>query len=137
MTKDDFKIYVGCSLTHASEEFRQSVEVVKNELRNHKTILDFLGLEAGTEENVYLHDIENVKACDLFVAICDHPSLGLGYELATAVEKYGKPTLAVAHADTKVTRMILGINHPQFSFKRYTHISEIPALVEEKIATIL
>lgn len=135
MKTDNIKIYVGCSLTHASEEFKQSVEDLKNKLRGHKTILDFLGLEAGTEENVYLHDIKNVETCDLFLAICDHPSLGLGYELATAVEKYGKPTLAVAHNDTKVTRMILGINHPNFSFKRYKDLSEVPALVEEMIAT--
>jgi len=125
------KLYVGCALTHASEEFKAGVESVKDELRKDFEVLDFLGLVAGTAQDVYQWDIHNcVEKCDIFVAITDHPSLGLGYEMATAVEKLGKPTLALAHTDAKIGRIVLGIEQPHYSFERYNSLSDIPRLVK-------
>ena len=37
------------------------------------------------------------------LAICDYPSLGLGYEIATAVERQGIPVLAMAHKDSVIS----------------------------------
>src|SRR5882724_9174860 len=91
------KIYIGCSLTHAPEAFRVAVESLKQELRQQFEVFDFLGLVAGTAEDVYRWDINKcVAEADVFVAICDYTSLGLGYEIGTAVEKHHKPVLAVA-----------------------------------------
>ena len=131
---DKTKIYIGCSLTHATPEFRQSVEDLKDSLRGDYEIFDFLGLTDGTVQDVYNRDIhECVANCDLFVAICDHPSLGLGYELATAVEKLDKPVLAVAHTDAHITRLVLGITSPKYSFERYEDISDIAGLIRAKL----
>ena len=125
------KIYVGCALTHASEEFKQGVESLKIELRKDFEVLEFLGLVAGTAQDVYQWDIHNcVEKCDILVAITDHPSLGLGYEMATAVEKLRKPTLALAHTDAKIGRIILGIEQPHYRFERYNSLQDIPALVK-------
>lgn len=129
------KLYVGCSLTQAPEEFRAKVESFKGKLRDEFDILDFIGLTNGTPAEVYHWDIQNcIAGCDIFVAITDLPAIGLGYELGTALEKYSKPTLAVAHTDANVSRMLLGIDHPMYEFKRYDGLDEVIAMVREKRA---
>jgi hypothetical protein len=81
-------LYVGCALTDATEDFKAKVEALKAELKKDWHVLDFLGLVDGTAADVYRHDIiENVGACDGFIAITDHPSTGLGWELAVAVAR--------------------------------------------------
>lgn len=129
------KIYIGCSLTHATPEFRSAVEEVQNQLRGEYEVLDFLGLVKGTAADAYHRDIGvNIATCDLFVAICDHPSLGLGYEIATAVEKHGKPVLALAQQDAVITRLILGIDARSFEFQRYERVQDIPQIVRQFIS---
>lgn len=128
------KIYVGCSLTHAPYEFRKAVENLKQALRMKYEVLEFLGLVNGTPKDVYEWDLkECVAECDFFLAICDHPSLGLGYELATAIEKLHKPVLGVAHRDAHVTRLILGITQTNFIFRRYFELEEVANFVDEEI----
>ncbi len=126
------KLYVGCALNYAPEEFRQRVEALKNILRKDYDVLEFVGLVKGTPRDVYVHDIhECVGECDAFVAICDYPSIGLGYELGAAIEKFRKPTLALAKEDVKVTRMLQGIEEPYYTFMRYNNDAEIPTLVKD------
>ena len=125
------KIYVGCSLTQAPEQFIEEVENLKKILRQkgHK-VFDFVGLVAGTPKDVYRWDIHRcVAECDFLIAICDYPSIGLGYELGVAIEKLGKRVLAVAHKDTKITRLILGVDHPRFEFCRYEELDDVANLV--------
>lgn len=129
-----FKIYIGCSLTHAPIEFRKAVEDLKQSLRPTYEILDFLGLRKGTMQQVYQWDIKRcVATCDLFVAICDYASLGLGYELGVAVEAYGKLVLAVAHHNAHVTRLIQGIDSPLFNFERYADLPEVTNHIKAKL----
>jgi hypothetical protein len=137
MERSKIKIYIGCSLTHAPEEFKQAVEDLKDSLRPQYEVFDFLGLEKGTVHDVYEWDIKQcVAQCDLFVAMCDYASLGLGYELGTAIEAYNKPVLALAHRDTEVTRLVQGVSSVLFSFERYEDLSEIKGLVNAKVQTI-
>ncbi len=129
------KIYVGCSLTHAPREFVLGVEQLKKELRRRGyEVFEFLGLTEGTPTDVYRQDIRRCVAnCDILVAICDIPSTGLGWELGTAVERYAKPTLAVAHLDSKVTRLVLGAeqDNPCYQFRRYNDLSQVADFVDE------
>ncbi len=133
------KIYVGCSLTTAPEEFKENVEEVKDRLRSDWEVMEFLGLVAGTPEDVYQKDIiENVGGCDAFVGICDEPSIGLGMEIqaATALQK---PTLAVAHVDSRVTRLILGAPafNPTMAFRRYENmVEDVPRIVAEEFEVV-
>ncbi len=127
------KIYIGCSLTHSPQEFKDLVTKLKGELSSEYEILEFLGLEKGTPADVYKADIlQGITRSDFLVALCDYPSIGLGYEMATALEKYSKPTLGLAHVDAKVTRFVEGIDHPMYTFKRYTFIEEIISSIKEK-----
>jgi hypothetical protein len=131
------KIYIGCSLTHAPAEFKQAVEDLKVRLRPEYEVFDFLGLEKGTDQDVYNWDIHQcVEKCDLFLAICDHASLGLGYELGSAIEAFKKPVLAVAHTDAYISRLVVGIDSPLFSFERYSDLSEIEAVIRSKLKSV-
>lgn len=127
------KIYVGCSLTHAPAGFVQDVEEFKRSLRERGyQVLDFLGLKGGTAAAIYRHDIhECVGGCDLFLAICDYPSTGLGYELGVAVEKHGTPTLAVAHVDSVVTELVVGVDAAHFRFERYAKLADVLPFVDK------
>ena len=101
------KVYVGCALTGAPKEFVDAVEISKRRLREagHE-VADFVGVVNGTAFDVYETDIHKcVAECEFMIAICDLPSIGLGWELAVAVEKLRKPTLALAHQDTAVSRL--------------------------------
>ncbi|MFZ2484800.1 MAG: hypothetical protein WAX80_01900 [Minisyncoccia bacterium] len=128
------KIYVGCSLTQAPEGFVRDVENLKVLLREagHE-VADFVGTVAGTATDVYETDIHKCIAdCDLFVAICDFPSIGLGWEMGMAVEKHHKPTLAVAHLDAKVSRLPIGAmceRNPCYLFTRYAKLEEVVQMV--------
>ena len=125
-----FKLYIGCSLTQAPEDFKSSVEDLKDKLKAQFEVLDFIGLVNGTPTDVYHHDVQTcVGTCDLFVAICDLPAIGLGYELGTAIERFKKPVLAVAHKNAHVSRLVIGIDAPNYEFMRYNELSEVFDLV--------
>ena len=129
------KIYVGCSLTHAPEKFIVSIGDLKNRLRESHEILEFIGLVGGTERDVFENDTKMVKTCDLFLAECSFPAIGLGYELGTALA-LNKPILAVASHSAKVSRLVLGVTHPAYTFMRYGNIDDIVAAVEKKFKTL-
>jgi hypothetical protein len=121
------KIYVGCGLTHAPEEFRKAVEELKRRLRKvpQVQVLDFLGTTAGTAHDVYVHDIINcVCECDIMIAICDEPSTGLGWEMAVQTGRW-KPLLAFGHENSKITRLILDPGFPNYWFHRYKTFDDI------------
>lgn len=134
------KLYVGCGLTLAPEEFKASVEQVKNRLRDDWYVMEFLGLSAGTPEDVYETDIiNNVGGCDAFLGICDEPSIGLGWELREATTLH-KPTLAVAHVDSKITRLLLGAPYfnETLSFDRYSDmVIDVPQITNQVFARVL
>ncbi len=128
-------IYLGCSLTHATEEFKNAIEDLKKELRSEYIVTDFLGLEKGTVKDAYEFNLENVRNCDLFIAECSYPSTGLGVEIGFAVS-LNKPIIAVAHKDAKVSRLVQGVTHPKYTFKRYEDMIEIVNLVKERVETL-
>jgi len=140
MTKspESATLYVGCGLTNAPEEFKESVEVLKDTLKKNYNVFDFVGLTAGTAEDVYQWDIEHCVAdCDMFVGVCDYPSTGLGWELNEAIS-LDKPVLGVAHEKSIVTRLVLGAAavKSNFNFRRYNDLLEVPAFVEEQLTTV-
>ncbi|HSX16494.1 MAG TPA: hypothetical protein VLH86_00125 [Patescibacteria group bacterium] len=133
------KLYVGCSLTKADEAFKDSVEQLKTALRvAGYEVFDFVGLVNGTPKDVYEWDIQHcVATCDAFVGICDEPSIGLGYELCEAT-RLGKPVLAVAHADSKVTRLVHGAAEVEANVNFSTYedlVRDVPPLVGKLLST--
>lgn len=138
MTKES-RIYVGCSLTQAPEEFKNDVKNYKQSLRSAGyDVFDFIGLENGTAADVYRWDIERcVRQCDILVGVCDYPSLGLGWELAEAT-RLGKEVLAVAHEQSQITRLVLGAAavEPNVHFVQYTDLSETLPVIDDLAAML-
>lgn len=128
------KVYVGCSLTHAPKDFRDKVESLKEHLRSFVSVLDFVGLTTGTSADVYNHDIHKcVATSDLFIAIGDFPSIGLGWELGKQVECQKGRTILAVHEDTKLTRLALGAAevHSFVTVSRYTDLLDlIPEILQ-------
>lgn len=130
------KIYVGLCITGAPQEFIGRVVQLKERLRENYEVLDFVPVTIGTPADVYRHDIkECIARCDMMVAVCDLPSTGLGYELASAIEAGNKPVLAVAHHDAAMSRLITGIDHPKYTFRRYQHLDEVVEFVHQKVCS--
>jgi nucleoside 2-deoxyribosyltransferase len=129
------KIYVGCALTNAPQEFCDSVYELKRALRGVRCeVFDFLGTTKGTPADVYRRDIiECVEKCDLFIAVCDFPSTGLGYEISHALSLDIR-VLACAHEEAQVSRLIAGIPNRLFSLHRYRALEhDIPPMVSQKM----
>jgi hypothetical protein len=121
-------IYVGCALALAPPDFIEQVLRLKSNLKKEFQILDFYGF-TGTADEVFAFDMKQVNSCHKMLAICDYPSTGLGFEIASVLQR-NLPVIAVAHREAVVSRMIIGISHKKFSFHRYDDIEkEIPALL--------
>jgi nucleoside 2-deoxyribosyltransferase len=118
------KIYLANSLTHAPEEYKSEMAKLRSKLSQDHEVSEYLGLINGNAEAVFRHDIGCVKNCDLLLAEVSYPSTGLGFEIATGLN-LGKKVLAVAQKDAKVTRMILGIQDPNFKIIRYASVGDI------------
>ena len=128
------KLYIGCALTNITDAERNillsNISNLKNKLKNHFEIMEFLWVRSdpklATPQQVYEVDIKDcVSKADCMLAICDYASLGLGYEIGTAVEKCGLPVLAVAHKNSLVSKLIRGVDHKDFNFYYYDSFDEI------------
>jgi hypothetical protein len=126
------KLYVGCALSHLpqdkKEEFLAMISEIRKELNARFETLEFLGTGPATPEEVYQKDIvECVGNADCMLAIWDYASGGLGYETCFAVEKLRIPVLAMAHINSSVSRLILGIHGEgkRYIFSRYSASSQI------------
>ena len=131
------KIYVGCALTKVPKgfkaEFTRFICGVKDGLMTSGyEVLEFIGLVEGTSGDVYRHDTECVSKCDLFLAICDFPSIGLGIEIGHAI-KISKPTLLTSRWD--ITRIVPGTAEmePLVSYERCSDTDSLLALVEAEL----
>lgn len=133
-------LYVGCALTQAPDDFKKSVEGIKESLRERgHSVLEFVGSKPASPEEVYRWDImQCVGKCGVMLAIADYPSLGLGWEMATA-SYLEIPTLAVAQIGRSVTRLVLGAAEvvPSFEFERYEDLQDVPDQFEEFLSRYL
>lgn len=136
------KLYICCALTNLPkekrEDFLQMISDLKTRLGEHFDISEFLGVDdlgtqnAFTPKEIYEHAITKcVMESDCMLAICDYPAIGLGYEIATGVEKRGIPVLAMAHKDSLITRLVMGIDRENFTFSYYNSTDEIVSMVLE------
>jgi hypothetical protein len=102
---------VGHKLTNAGEHFLTKMDLIHQEIERELScefeVLRFLGF-GGTPFDVFQQDINvNVASCDMFVAVIDGESTGLGYEMGVAQSR-GKPILVIQHRVSHVSRLIIG-----------------------------
>ncbi|MBN1890971.1 MAG: nucleoside 2-deoxyribosyltransferase [Thermoflexales bacterium] len=93
---------------------------------------DVLAGEARLAERaIYERDVAWVHGCDAMVAEVSTPSLGVGYEIALAVQ-LGKPVLCLYRQDLFVSRMITG--NPHIQVQSYRSVEEIDACLARFLA---
>lgn len=88
-------------------------------------------LEQGRDKDslIYEQDTNWLRQCDMVIAECSHPSLGVGYELAYA-EKLGKPVhIFYRPKDTQLSAMLTG--DPYFHIHPYSNDEELFMLIKE------
>ena len=82
----------------------------------------------GTNEEIWLRDTAWLRECDIVVAECSQPSLGVGYELAFA-EALGKPVhVFYGRDDGRLSAMLSG--NPGFFIHEYRGEAELMRLLD-------
>lgn len=122
------KLYLGCSLYGASEEYLAFIEEIRDALRKEYALLEFVGIGDHAPEEVVRHDLSCVRECDVMIGICDAPSTGLGMEISLA-NSLGKPVLLLAQSE-EISKMVRG-NHAENPLSRFVVYSDIDNLLEQ------
>ncbi len=93
-------------------------------LSAHVARSDVLEQEAQlSAEAVFQRDMAFIESCAGMVAEVSLPSLGVGYEIATALTLW-RPTLCLCEHGIFLTRMLTGNPHPQLQIRFYHHAAD-------------
>ena len=92
------KIYFAGSIRGGRADAALYARIIAHMNERHKVLTEHIGspslfptVERGmTDEQIYVQDMRWLESCDVVIAECSTPSLGVGYEMAYA-EKIGKP----------------------------------------------
>ena len=131
-------IYVGCALSRAPQEFKNEVKKLKEILsQDGHIILEFVIDLNVTDDGVYQNDVHCISSCDIFLAITDFPSTGLGLEIGLALERFHKPILCVYRNWDERSRMVHGlVCDPRYgklneiiTFAQYENLKEIATTI--------
>ncbi|MBQ0038035.1 MAG: nucleoside 2-deoxyribosyltransferase [Clostridiales bacterium] len=83
----------------------------------------------GTSEFIWQRDTAWLRECDIVIAECSHPSLGVGYEVAYA-EAIGKPVhIFYGGPEGRLSAMLAG--DPAFSVHYYSSRAELFAKLKK------
>lgn len=81
-------------------------------------------------ETIFLRDIAFIKICHGMIAEVSMPSLGVGYEIATALS-LERPVLCLCEQGIFLTRMLTGNPHPQLQIRFYRDDTEWQSALEK------
>ena len=115
------------ALYHVIIEHIQEKNIV---LTEHVGKIDYRVDKIGLlDEAIYNQDIAWLKECDLVIAECTTPSLGVGYELAFA-EKLGKPCY-IFYRDCEVTLSAMLTGNPYYKIYKYKEKEVLLKIIDE------
>lgn len=83
------------------------------------------------ERRIYEQDTGWLRECDLVIAECSTPSLGVGYEMAYA-EKLSKPVYIFCRKDASLSAMLTG--DPYFHISFYETEDELMDRIDRILA---
>lgn len=129
-------VYVGSSVTNASEQLLDFVARFKQDLRLISTahVIEWVGKDSPmTIHDFYRKDLNNVRNCDVMVAIVDEPSIGLGIEIREALAIH-KPLICIHKKGTQVSRLLACARETEeFCIREYTTREEAATYAAEFI----
>jgi len=93
-------------------------------LSAHVARADVLEFETKlTAEKIFQRDMVFIESCDGMVAEVSRPSLGVGYEIATALTLW-RPTLCLCEQGVFLSRLLTGNTHPKLQIQYYKQAVE-------------
>ena len=83
-----------------------------------------------SDSDIFDEDMDWLRGSDILVAEVTYPSLGVGYEIASA-ERLGKPVLCLFRSDAgyELSSMIAG--NPACTVRTYGDLSEVSSILED------
>lgn len=130
------KIYFCGSIRGGRTDSRLYSELIDHMKKTDTVLTEHIGItdinvretDAKAEQSIYNRDTGWLKECDVVIAECTSPSLGVGYELAYA-EKLNKPVyILYDHSRTQLSAMLKG--NPYFHIFTYTKKEEAFDLID-------
>jgi hypothetical protein len=104
-------------------------------LTKHVAWPDVVVREQGlTPQEVYRRDMDWLALADTVVAEVTTPSLGVGYEIAVALQ-LAKPTLCVYRQGTALTKLLAGNTSPGIAARSYATEEELLRLIDAFLQT--
>lgn len=74
-------------------------------------------------EEIFQRDLAFIENCGGMIAEVSRPSLGVGYEIATALTLW-RPTLCLCEQGIFLSRLLTGNPHPKLQIQFYRHEDE-------------
>ncbi len=142
--KGNLKIYFAGSIRGGrgdSERYRDIIrylqeygQVLTEHIGDEKLTAD--GESAMTDREIFERDLAWLKSADVVVAEVTSPSLGVGFEIATALQLH-KKILCLFHpgTGTRLSAMIAGCN--RIVVKNYSTLAEIKVSIDLYFKTIV
>lgn len=125
------KVYIAASITIRSPDFLESYRTIREHLEAKGSLIlaSHIAGENAYEvhkrpEVVYARDSQWLKECDCLVAEISIPSLGVGYEIASALYEE-KPVLCLYKDGIRVSKLISGIDKKSFRIEKYRDIEDL------------
>ena len=110
------------------QQIIQYIQRTDKVLTEHVGDLNLAAKEQGIKDRaIYEQDTAWLRECDLVIAECTQPSLGVGYELAYA-ERYAKPVHIFYRKGGNLSAMLTGDKY----FQLHPYEQEDELLVEVK-----
>jgi nucleoside 2-deoxyribosyltransferase len=130
------KIYFAGAISAGRERqplYAQMVKFIESleaeVLSAHVARLDVLeGENQLPAEAIFQRDVAFIENCHALIAEVSTPSLGVGYEIATALSSR-RPTLCLCEHGIFLTRMLTGNPHPHLQIRFYRDRNEWQAAI--------
>jgi hypothetical protein len=134
----DVKIYFAGSISGGREDLALYRRIIAHLKTYGQVLTEHIGDtglsaagEAGLSDvDIYRRDREWLEGADVVVAEVSTPSLGVGYEVATA-EQLAKPVLCLfrPRPEQRLSAMLAG--NPQLTVRYYRSWPDVPPLIAE------
>jgi nucleoside 2-deoxyribosyltransferase len=136
-------IYFSCSITGGRQDQLVYHAIVDTLLKeghqvptahlSHTDVMEKETVIAPGE--VYQRDVRWVEECDALIAEVSTPSHGVGYEVALALS-LGKPVFCCYQHNRRVSKMILGNDHPTLTLYPYHSLDDLLPRVNEFLLNV-
>jgi len=131
------KIYFAASVVGGRENAQIYAQIVEYLLAKghevpsaHVARPDVLDWEKKNPPSlIYARDMAWMRESEALIAEVSTPSMGVGYEIATALH-LGRPVLCLYRQGSTVSKMILGNTEPNIRVESYTTPEELLSLID-------